>query len=60
MTNQEATRVDAYAAREAGAPLQPFDFEPETLGQIINRGCAAIGDHCLDLFNRGQFFFRKI
>lgn len=32
MTSQEATRVDAYAAREAGASLAPFDFEPEALG----------------------------
>jgi uncharacterized zinc-type alcohol dehydrogenase-like protein len=32
MTSQEPARVDAYAAPEAGAPLTPFDYEPEAPG----------------------------
>jgi uncharacterized zinc-type alcohol dehydrogenase-like protein len=31
MTSQDTRRVDAYAAREAGASLAPFDYEPAAL-----------------------------
>jgi len=32
MTSQDTRRVDAYAAREAGASLAPFGYEPAALG----------------------------
>ena len=32
MTSQDTPRIDAYAAREAGASLAPYDFEPDALG----------------------------
>ncbi len=32
MTNSDIRRVDAYAAREAGASLAPFGYEPAALG----------------------------
>ena len=32
MTDSTHTRVAAYAAPEAGAPLAPLDYEPAALG----------------------------
>jgi len=32
MSSQTSSRANAYAAQEAGAPLAPFDYQPDVLG----------------------------
>ena len=32
MTSQDTPRIDAYAARDVGASLAPYDFEADALG----------------------------